>query len=93
MTIEILIPTYDDDPAAFAAAPRLAGLAGSTIGIISNGKHGTTPFFDAMAEHLQSAHGVAEVVRLTKPNYSAPAPDELIEQARHWHALVAGIGD
>ena len=93
MTIEILIPTHDDDPAAFRAAPRLDELAGTTVGIISNGKHGTVPFFEALATHLQADHGVAEVVRLTKPNYSAPAPDALIEQARHWHALIAGIGD
>lgn len=93
MTIEVLNPTYDEAAAAFAPAPRLDSLDGCTVGIISNGKHGTVPFFDALEEELTQRHGVARVVRVVKPNYSAPAGDDLMTQARHWHALVAGIGD
>jgi hypothetical protein len=54
MTIEILDPTYEEGPSDFAAAPRLATLEGMTVGIISNGKHGTGRFFDAVAHHLQT---------------------------------------
>ncbi|MEM9131757.1 MAG: hypothetical protein AAF962_09745 [Actinomycetota bacterium] len=93
MAIEVLNPTYDESPSAFEGAARLQTLAGATVGIISNGKHGTAPFFDALAEELRTAHGVAEVVRVIKPNYSAPAPDEILSAAQRWHALVAGIGD
>ncbi len=93
MTIDVLIPTYDDAPSNATAAPRLDRLEGSTIGIISNGKHGTVPFFDALANELRTRYQVREVKRVTKPNYSAPAGKALIEQARHWHALIAGIGD
>lgn len=93
MTIEVLIPTYDEDPAEFVAAGRLPSLDGTVIGIVSNGKHGTAAFFDALADELQRHYGVSEVVRVVKSNYSAPAGDELLSQARHWHALIAGIGD
>jgi hypothetical protein len=93
MTIDVLTPTYDETPTTFQPAPRLSSLEGATIGIISNGKHGTVPFFDALADELRAHYRVAEVVRVTKPNYSAPAGADLIQQARHWHALVAGIGD
>lgn len=93
MTIEVLIPTYDERAVAFQPAPRVADLAGSTVGIISNGKQGTIAFFDAMETELRNQYRVADVVRLTKPNYSAPAPADLMSQAKHWHALIAGVGD
>ncbi len=93
MTIEVLDPTYGEGPSEFRAAERLNSLAGATVGIISNGKQGTIPFFDALETELRGRHGVAEVVRVTKANYSAPAGDDIIDEARRWHAMVAGIGD
>ena len=93
MTIEVLNPTYDEAAGDFTAAARLGALDGLTIGIISNGKHGTVPFFDAFADELRTHQRVADVVRVVKPNYSAPAGDEIMDDARRWHALVAGIGD
>ena len=57
------------------------------------GKHGTAPFFDALEAELRRGYGLADVVRVVKPNYSAPAGDEILDHARGWHALVAGIGD
>ena len=93
MPIEVLIPTYDEAVTSFETAPRPDRLHGLTVGIVSNGKHGTEPFFDAFAAELRERHGVAEVVRIVKANYSAPAGDEILDRARAWHALVAGIGD
>jgi hypothetical protein len=90
MVIEVLDPTYGDS--ASGLAPRPEQLAGLTVGIISNGKHGTIGFFDALATELRE-RGVDEVVRVVKPNYSAPAGDEIFDRARRWHAVVAGIGD
>ena len=93
MPIEVLDPTYGDGVAEFTRAARPASLAGLTIGIVSNGKQGTRPFFDELERELVERHGVAEVVRVTKPNYSAPAGDEIMDGAARWHALVAGVGD
>ena len=91
--MEVLDPTYRDGASEFVPAPRLTTLAGVTVGIVSNGKQGTVPFFDALERELRERHGVADVVRVVKPNYSAPAGEEIIDEARQWHALVAGIGD
>ncbi len=91
--IDVLDPTYGDDTPEFEPAPRLATLRGATIGIVSNGKHGTVPFFDALAAELRTTHGVAEVVRVVKSNYSAPAGPEILDAAGTWHALIAGVGD
>lgn len=93
MSIEVLDPTYGDEAEHFTAPARLASLAGATVGIISNGKQNTAPFFDAIEEQLRTTFGVAEVVRVTKSNYSAPADDHIMDEAKRWQALVAGVGD
>ena len=93
MSLEILDPTHETDPRDFTPATRLASLAGATVGLLSNGKKGTKPFFDALERELIETHGVAKVVRVTKGNFSAPAEPEIFEQAKQWDALVAGVGD
>ncbi len=46
--MEILDPTHEGVSPDFAPASRLKSLDGATIGVISNGKKGTKPFFDAL---------------------------------------------
>jgi len=95
MTFEVLNPSYDDGAATadFALAERLPTLQGATVGIVSNGKQGTGRFFDALAAELIERHGVAEVVREVKSNYSAPADADILDRAKQWNALISGIGD
>ena len=93
MNIEFLDPTHENHSGEFALAPRLSTLEGAVVAIVSNGKKGTAPFFDAFERELHERHGVAEVVRITKLNYSTPADRSLLDDAGRWHALVAGIGD
>jgi len=93
VTFEVLDPTYDESGEPFEQSPRLASLKGTTIGVVSNGKQGTGRFFDAFADRLTSAHGVDRVERVVKPNYSAPAGDEIMDATSTWNALVSGIGD
>ena len=50
------------------------------------------PFYTACLA-LMEKYGVATVVRRTKSNYSAPADADIMEEAKQWHALVAGVGD
>lgn len=91
--IDVLDPTYEEQAASLVAAPRLDTLAGATIGVISNGKQGTGRFFDAVRDHLIHAYDAADVEIVVKPNYSAPAGDNIFDAARHWQAVIAGIGD
>ncbi len=51
------------------------------------------PFFDSFENELKEKFGVAEVVRRTKSNYSAPADAHLVDEAKGWDAVIAGIGD
>jgi hypothetical protein len=93
MPIEVLDPTNEDAPEAVALATRLPSLAGTTVGLLSNGKAGTARLFDHMEALLRDRYRVADVVRRTKGNYSAPAEDELMDEAATWSALFAGTGD
>ena len=93
MSIEFLDPTHESQSQAFAPAQRLASLDGATIAIVSNGKKGTKPFFDAFERELGARYGVTRVVRLTKSNYRAPVEPGLLAESGRWQALIAGIGD
>jgi hypothetical protein len=89
----ILDPTYEERAAARTLAARPGSLRGAKVGFVSNGKAGTRPFFDHLERLLVEQWGVAEVVRTTKSNYSAPAEADLIAQAAGWTAMFAGVGD
>jgi hypothetical protein len=93
MTLRVLNPTNETVPLAGTLAPRLASLAGATVGFISNGKEGTQGFFRHLEQVLRDEYRVANVVRRTKSNYSAPADAPIVEEMRRWQAVVTGIGD
>ena len=93
MGIQVLDPTYGGGGAAFQLAPRLPALAGKTVGLISNGKRGTRPFFDALERQLLEEHGVKAVDLRVKGNYSAPVEAAILAEVGHWDAAFAGIGD
>jgi hypothetical protein len=93
MDTTILDPTYEERPRPALLPVRPSSLRGATVGVISNGKAGTRPFFDHLERLLREDWGVDRVVRRTKSNYSAPAETELIDEAAGWAAVFAGVGD
>ena len=93
MVFQVLDPTNEVAPVVGRLAPRVASLAGKTVGFISNGKEGMTGFFAHLERMLREELGVAEVIRRVKSNYSAPADPDIVDELRRWHAVVTGIGD
>ena len=93
MVLQVLDPTNETAPPLGQAAPRLASLAGRTVGFISNGKEGTEGFFAHLDRMLREQFGVAQVVLHKKSNYSAPADAYIVDELARWHAVVTGIGD
>ena len=93
MTIRVLNPTSESTVVALEPAPRLQSLEGKTVGLISNGKEGTAGFFAHVDRLLRERYGVAEVILRTKSNYSAPAEDEIIDEAKNWDLAITGLGD
>jgi hypothetical protein len=93
MVLQVLDPTNETAPPLGRMAPRLASLAGATVGIISNGKEGTRGFFAHLDRMLREEFGVAEVIRRAKSNYSAPADRDIVDEIARWQAVMTGIGD
>ena len=93
MSLQVLNPTSEEVIEERSLANRLSTLEGATVGFISNGKEGTDRFFSSLTGVLYEQFSVAEVVLTTKSNYSAPAAQPLIDEARDWHAVVTGVGD
>ena len=90
--LTILDPTHEASPAGGPLAIRPA-TRGGVVGIISNGKAGTARFFGHLERLLRDEWHVADVVRRTKSNYSAPAETALIDEAARWAVVFAGVGD
>ena len=81
-------------PRATAHAPRPARLSGATLGLLANGKTHGMVFLERVAEHLAARHGLAEIVRVTKANASAPAlAADAAMLAKRCAAVVTAIGD
>ncbi len=93
MALHIFDPTHELKAAGIRPAPRPLTLEGKTVGIITNGKEGTRPYFTRVERLLRDELGVADVVWRQKKNYSAPAEAAIIDEARQWHAAVTGVGD
>jgi hypothetical protein len=93
MAFQVLDPTNESAPPLGQLAPRPLSLRGKTVGFISNGKEGTKGFFTHLARMLRDEFGVANVVSLTKSNYSAPADGYIVGEIANWDAIVTGIGD
>ena len=91
VTIQVLDPSHESEFDAFVAPSRIDQITGKRIAMISNGKQGTGRFFDALAEGFESRG--ANILRLTKHNYSAPAEAEVMAQATQCDVVIAGIGD
>ena len=91
--MELLNPSLEQQRSEARPPPRLGTLEGAVIGVISNGKENTVPFFDRVESILRERYGVAEVVRRTKLNYSAPAEADLMSEAMGWDAGLSGVGD
>ncbi len=93
MDLHVLDPTNETIPLLGCLAPRLSGLAGKTIGLISNGKEGSKGFFAHLDRILRADHQVAHVVTRVKSNYSAPADPWIVNEIAGWDAVISGIGD
>lgn len=75
-----------------ARAPRLASLEGAVIGLLDINKPRGEQFLNRVEELLRE-RGVAEVVRLRKPTFTRPAPDDVILLADRCGAVVEALAD
>jgi len=91
-----LVNPLDETPRVVSnPAPRLNNLAGKTIGLLDISKPGGSIFLDHLERLLKQRYGVASVVRATKPTFTRPAPDSVIEKlvAAKCDAVIEALAD
>ena len=88
----LLDPTHERAPAQRERLPRLAGLAGVTLGLLDISKARGDVFLDRLAARLADAG--AEVRRYKKPTFTKPAPVDLRQQiAVECGAVIEALAD
>jgi hypothetical protein len=92
MSITLVNPCNERKPIA-ALARRLETLAGKTVALLDISKPGGNIFLDRLERLLLERHAVACVIRETKPTYTKPAPEPLLEKLRNVHAVIEGLAD
>jgi hypothetical protein len=88
----LLDPTHERSPAQRARLPRLAGLAGVTVGLLDISKARGDVFLDRLEARLGA--GGAAVRRYKKPTFTKPAPVDLRQQiAVECGAVIEALAD
>ena len=88
-----LVNPCDERRLSAAQAPRLKTLAGKTVALLDISKPGGSVFLDRLERLLLDHHGVARVLRQTKPTYTKPAPDQLLDKLRGIDAVIEALAD
>jgi hypothetical protein len=77
----ILVNPLDETPRATGIpAPRPDSLSGKTIGLLDISKWGGNFFLDQLERLIRERCGVKQIVRVMKPTFTKPAPQEVIDQ-------------
>ena len=75
-------------------APALTELAGTTVGVLENGKLNAVEMLHELAALFQERHGCTLRRAYSKSNASAPAPAGILAQAAgEVDFLITGLGD
>jgi hypothetical protein len=93
MSLRVLDPTCEDMALTSARPGRLTSLAGGTIGLLDNGKIRVRELLDHVEAMLRSQYGVAHVLRLKKPDFTRPAPAEVVAALASCGAVICAVGD
>jgi hypothetical protein len=93
MPIIVLDPTSASELSQRDLAPRLDSLAGRRVGLLDNRKANADTLFDLVEGILREKHGVESFVRRQKPDFSRPAPPEMLDDLRGCDAVITGVGD
>ena len=93
MSLRVLDPTCEDMALAPARPGRLTSLAGGTIGLLDNGKMRVRELLDHVEEMLRSRYSVPHVLRLKKPDFTRPAPAEVVAALASCEAVICAVGD
>jgi len=91
----VLIDPRASDVERSRPAPRADSLHGKTVVLLDISKPGGSVFLDRLEALLRDQHGVATVLRESKPTFTKPAPEAVIEKilAARPHAVIEALAD
>ncbi|REJ84175.1 MAG: hypothetical protein DWQ36_17280 [Acidobacteria bacterium] len=90
--MQLLDPTHELRPAARPRARRIAGLEGTTVGLLDISKPRGDVFLDRLQALLEQRG--ARVERFRKPTFTRNAPPDLRREiAERCHAVVEALAD
>jgi hypothetical protein len=76
------------------APRRFKSLDGVTLGLLGNTKLNADEVLEALGDLLGTQFSLESVVMRTKPTFSRPAPEELInELVEKCDVVITGVGD
>jgi hypothetical protein len=92
---KLLDPTGDSERANdVTLAPRLRGLKGLTVGLVTNGKTNGTDLLTEVAKELQREHDIRTWVVYEKSYFGTPVEESLTQKIlKNCDFAVAAIGD
>ncbi len=95
MPTTLINPCNESQREARQAAPKLPSLTGKTIGLLDISKPGGSYFLDHLEKLLKNRFAVKEVIRVTKPTFTKPAPDVVIEHLvqAHCDGVIEALAD
>ena len=70
-------PTAPPTATRAPLATRVTGLQGKVIGMLDISKPKGIYFLDRLAQGLQQEHQPRDIIRVMKPTYARPAPEEV----------------
>ncbi len=92
VSVTVLDPTDERQPAVRPRAARLSRVTGKRIGLLDISKARGDVFLDRLAEHL--AERGARLERFAKPTFSRPAPADLRQEiATRCDAVIEALAD
>jgi hypothetical protein len=75
-------------------APRKGTLEGATIGLLNSTKRNSDILLHAIGMELKEMYGVKEVIEVSKPTFSLPAPPKLVDElVEECDVVITGVGD
>ena len=90
---ELLQPIDPETERPKRLARRPGALAGLRLGLLDNRKTNGDHLLRHLAARLDERYGLAEVVELTKPIFSRPAPPEQIERLARCDLVLTALAD
>src|ERR1700730_18022502 len=94
-TEAILSPEGSSHARQHRLAPRRFGsLDGVRLGLLGNSKLNADAVLLAIADLLKERYGIESVIMRSKPTFSKPAPEEVVEElVQNSDAILTGVGD